>query len=225
MTSTHPVRPAAVIFDMDGLMLDTETIYQRAWQQAANEMGYHIEDSLFLQLVGRRTQDCEVLILAEMGPNFPLETFHERWMEHWDEIYRIDGIELKPGLVQLLDRIDDLAIPKAVATSSTRPEAVRSLSASGLDQRFSIVVTGDQVANGKPAPDIFLEAARRLSIAPDTCWAFEDSSAGAIAADKAGMSVYIVPDVHMPTPEASDAATSVLPSLYEAIPLLIGPAD
>ena len=112
-----------------------------------------------------------------------------------------------------------------MATSSTQPEAVRSLNVSGLDRRFSTVVTGDQVANGKPDPDIFLEAARRLGIAPDRCWAFEDSSAGAIAADRAGMSVYIVPDGHMPTPEAVEAATAVLTSLYAALPLLTCPAD
>ena len=204
-------------------MLDTESIYQRAWQQAANDLGYRISDDLFLQLVGRRTQDCETLILNDMGADFPLSDFHRRWMAIWDQIYRTDGIALKPGLIELLDRIDELGIPKAVATSSTQPEAVRSLGASGLDRRFDIVVTGDQVPRGKPAPDIFLEAARRLQISPDTCWAFEDSSAGAIAAATAGMAVFIVPDIHAPTAEAAGVASAVLSSLHEAIPLL-GPA-
>ena len=202
-------------------MLDTESIYQRAWQQAANDLGYRISDDLFLQLVGRRTQDCETLILNDMGADFPLSSFHSRWMVIWDQIYRSDGLALKPGLTELLDRIDELGIPKAVATSSTQPEAVRSLGISGLDRRFNIVVTGDQVQHGKPAPDIFVEAAKRLQVPPGDCWAFEDSSAGAIAAATAGMTVFIVPDIHAPTAEAVAVASAVLTSLHEALPLLV----
>ena len=210
-------RPAAVIFDMDGLMLDTEKIYHVAWQEAAQELGYTIPHELFFSLVGIRTEDCEEQIVAHMGRDFPLATFQDAWMEKWEQIAARDGLTLKPGLLALLDHIDALGIPKAVATSSTAPEAVRSLGMSALAPRFSVVVTGDQVIHGKPAPDIYLEAARRISVPPAACLALEDSSAGALAAHRAGMRVLIVPDLNPPTAEAANVATAILPSLHEAI--------
>ncbi len=210
-------RPAAVIFDMDGLMLDTEKIYQLAWHQAANQLGYTIQADLFSRLVGLRTEDCEALILDALGASFPLDEFHRRWMELWTEEAERSGIDMKPGILALLDRLDALGIPKAIATSSTRPEADRSLRLASLDTRFSIVVTGDDVDQGKPAPDIFLEAARRLAVPPGQCIAFEDSSAGAIAAAAADMTVYIVPDLNAPTSQAASVAAGVLPSLEDAL--------
>ncbi len=187
-------------------MLDTEKIYQLAWYRAANQLGYTIQEELFSRLVGLRTEDCEALILDALGASFPLDEFHRRWMEHWIEEADRSGIDVKPGLFALLNRIDALGIPKAVATSSTRPEAVRSLRLGSLDMHFSIVVTGDDVEQGKPAPDIFLEAARRLGVPPGECMAFEDSSAGAMSAAAAGMAVYIVPDLNAPTDQAASVA-------------------
>lgn len=215
-----PQPPAAIIFDMDGLMIDTEIIYHRAWQDAAAELGYTIPGDLFHSLIGMRTDDCEARILEAMGPDFPLAHFHNTWPLHWDRIARQDGIALKPGLLPLLDLVDSHGLPKAVATSSTQEEAVRSLGLTGLATRFSVVVTGDQVPRGKPAPDIYLEAARRLAVAPDACVAFEDSSAGTLAAAAAGMAAFIVPDLNEPTAEARRAAAGVLDSLEQA-PILL----
>jgi beta-phosphoglucomutase-like phosphatase (HAD superfamily) len=211
--------PQAVIFDMDGLMIDTETIYHAAWQKAAAELGYTLDQRLFHDLIGLRTEDCEAQIYASMGEEFPMAEFTARWESHWDNHARTQGIEIKPGLGELLARLETLAMPKAVATSSTWAEAERSLGLTGLAARFPVVVTGDQVANGKPAPDIYLEAARRLGIPPEACVAFEDSSAGALAAATAGMRTYIVPDLKPPTPDARAAAEAVIASLHDALAL------
>jgi beta-phosphoglucomutase len=204
--TTNSKHPAAVIFDMDGLMLDTEVIYQAAWKRAARELGYEVPDALFHDLVGLRTEDCEGQIMAA-------------WEEAWDEHAHTHGIETKPGLLELLALLEKLEIPKAVATSSTAPEAERSLGLTQLATRFSVVVTGDQVAEGKPAPDIYLAAAERLGVDPAACVAFEDSDAGTLAAARAGMRTYQVPDLKAPSIEAAAASTAVLNSLHDALPL------
>ncbi len=218
MKSIH-IQPAAVIFDMDGLMIDTEIIYRSAWQSAASALGYHIEDSVFDELIGVRTEECEQTICAHFGQGFPLSEFQSRWIRRWEEIAADAGIELKPGLLALLDRLDALGILKAVGTSSTASEAERCLRLAGLRDRFSIVVTGDQVPNGKPAPDIFLEAARRLVVTPAACVVFEDSNAGAEAAYIAGMPVYVIPDLTPPTPATVQNAADIFESLHDALAL------
>ncbi len=217
------IRPAAVIFDMDGLMLDTEIIYHTVWKKAARQLGYELDDALFYDLIGIRTEDCEAQIMTAMGADFPLDEFQRLWEAGWDEHAYTHGIETKPGLFELLNLLEEIGIPKAVATSSTAPEAERSLGLTGLKARFPIVVTGDQVANGKPAPDIYLAAAQRLGVAPAACVAFEDSNAGTLAASSAGMRTYLVPDLKTPNAEATAAATAVLASLHEALPLFSGP--
>jgi HAD superfamily hydrolase (TIGR01509 family) len=204
----------AIVFDMDGLMIDTEIIYHRAWQRAATELGYTIDDALFAGLIGVRTDECEAAIRDHLGADFPLATFQERWMARWEELAESQGIARKPGLTELLGTI--VGLPKAVATSSTMAEAERSLRLSDLARHFDIVVTGDQVAHGKPAPDIFAEAARRLGIPADACIAFEDSNAGALAAHRAGMRVYVVPDLVPPNETTRAVATDILATLHDA---------
>lgn len=208
--------PQAVIFDMDGLMIDTEIIYHHAWQLAAAELGYTIDDELFKGLIGVRTDECEAVISAHLGTDFPLADFQTRWMARWEELAETQGIQRKPGLTELLEMLDTLALPKAVATSSTLAEAERSLRLSDLARHFEIVVTGDQVTHGKPAPDIFVEAARRLNVPPADCFAFEDSNAGALAAHRAGMRVYVVPDLVPPDPTTRDVAAEIFASLHDA---------
>ena len=216
-----PPPPDAVIFDMDGLMLDTEIIYHRAWQNAAADFGYHVDDEFLHGLIGIRTEECEEMICAALGDAFPLDAFRQRWPQWWQEIAETEGIARKPGLLDLLDLLEARRIPKAVATSSSQAEAEYSLTVSGLRTRFPVVASGDQVRHGKPAPDIFLAAAWRLGVEPTGCMAFEDSNAGALAASAAGMSTYIVPDLVQPSAEARAQAT-ILSSLHQALALFSG---
>lgn len=217
MNAQRKTNPAAVIFDMDGLMLATEIIYYRAWKEAAAELGYQIDDALFHDMIGVRTEECDRILLDRMQDDFPMDRFRLRREERWHELAEGEGIALKPGLSELLDLLDVRGIPKAVATSSTRPEAEHSLTITGLRPRFPVVVSGDEVANSKPAPDIFLAAAAALGVDPTRCVAFEDSSAGAIAASSAGMRTYIVPDLMQPSADARAVATDVLASLHQAL--------
>lgn len=211
---------AAVVFDMDGLMLDTEPLYQAAWQQATAELGCELTDAAYLRLVGLREEESELELVAEFGDGFPLDAFRARWPEIFRAGVDTEGIVVKDGLVELLAFVEQRGLMMAVATSSHRHYAELSLRRSGLDIRFAVVVTGDESARAKPAPDIYLEAARRLGVTPSQCIAIEDSDHGILAAHAAGMVPLLVPDLKPPSPAAVAAAHRVLPSL-RAVPAVI----
>jgi HAD superfamily hydrolase (TIGR01509 family) len=210
----------ALVFDMDGLMLDTEPIYRASWQRAAAELGWEITDHGYEVFLGRRTEDAEAELARIFGPTFPIDRFHDRWPVLWHDI-AAQGLTVKPGTRELLALGESHRVPLALATSTARPLALRTLGYGGFSpDRFSVIVTGDEIAHGKPAPDIYLEAARRLGIVPDRCAAFEDSDAGTLAASRAGMLTFQVPDMKPPSPAAAAAAHHVLRSLSEAPALL-----
>jgi beta-phosphoglucomutase-like phosphatase (HAD superfamily) len=208
-------RVQAVVLDMDGLMIDTESIYKRAWQNAAAEFGYILDDDFYRTLIGQPNPACEAAVLERFGLNFPLAEFRVRWSELWQADVENSGIPTKTGLAELLSFLDEHRLPSAIATSSDREYATFSLRMAGLEGRFSEIVTGDQVVNGKPAPDIYLESARRLGVLPQRCVAVEDSEAGVLAASDAGMITLMVPDLIAPSAKAQSAAFSVLVSLLE----------
>ena len=211
---------AAVVFDMDGLMLDTETIYKVAWQAASADLGYDLDDVFYARFVGRPNGDCERLLVERFTTAFPLDGFRARWPKLWHAEVQAKGICQKQGLLDLLTLLDTRRIPFAIATSSGAEETTFCLRAAGLDRRFSVVVTSDQVAHGKPAPDLYLEAARRLHIEPACCIALEDSEAGILAASRAGMMPVLIPDMSPPSDVAVHAAFRVLASLDEVQPLI-----
>jgi beta-phosphoglucomutase-like phosphatase (HAD superfamily) len=210
----------AVVFDMDGLMLDTEPTYKAAWQQACTDLGFTLDDAAYARLVGRITEDCETELIQRFGSGFPMSRFRVRWPELWRASVRLGGIQCKPGLLTLLGLLDDYGLPRAIATSSEAEYAEFSLRSAGLGGRFDVVVTSEDVADGKPAPDVFLEAARRLSVRPNDCVALEDSDAGVWAASQAGMTTICVPDLRPPSAAAASVAHRVLGSLDEVRELL-----
>ncbi len=201
-------------------MLDTESIYKVAWQQAATELGYTLDDPFYLSLVGLRTADSDRGLFRRFGEGFPMEPFRSRWSELWLRRATDSGIPRKPGLDALLAFLDERRLPVAIATSSDRERTVLTLRCAGLRDRFPVVVTGDQVPRGKPAPDIYLESARRLGVDPTRCAALEDSDAGILAASGAGMLALLIPDLKLPSPQAVASAFRVLRSLDEARELM-----
>lgn len=209
----------AAVFDMDGLMVDTESIYQWAWREAIEQLGYTISTATLRATTGRRMEDCYAILRGEVDATFPMPAFLDLWPQLWHDHVNNHGINQKPGLAALLDLLDAHRIPKAVATSSAQPEALFTLEKANLLHRFSIIVSGDQIVNGKPAPDIFLRAAERLTIAPDRCMAFEDSEAGVMAASSAGMVTIMVPEIE-PAIEVVGRAYRVFDSLHEAKALI-----
>jgi HAD superfamily hydrolase (TIGR01509 family) len=211
----------AVILDMDGLMLDTEALYKIALQKAAIELGYVLDDELYFTFVGQPYSANEIDLIKQFGAGFPLAEFGQRWARLWREEVDARGIPLKPGLPELLDHLATRGLPVAIATSSDREYAAFSLRAAKLDAGvFAHVVTGDMVPRGKPAPDIYLEAARRLAIDPARILAIEDSDAGILSARTAGMIAIHVPDLKAPSVEAREAAFAVVESLHDVVALM-----
>lgn len=219
------MRVSAVIFDMDGLMVDTEPVYQVAWKQAATELGYDLDDTLYSTFVGRPTPACEAIIIERFGHGFPLERFREQWPVLWRSEVERHGIETKPGLEEILALVESHGLPMAVATSSEAKYVEVTLRQAGLANRFDAMVTGDEIDRGKPEPDIYLETARKLGVPPSDCVALEDSEAGILAIQRAGMTGILVP--HWPASQrAVQAAFDVVETLHEArtiLASLIGP--
>ena len=187
---------AAVVFDMDGLLLDSERLYLAAFRQAEAATGAGADDALYARLVGTDERTGMPVLQAALGE--ATAAFAAAW-EARTKVALAGAIPVKPGVRDLLAALAAAGTPFAVAPS-TRTAAARSrLGEAGLGG-FAHVVGGDAVARGKPAPDIYLAAAERLGVAPGACAAFEDSEAGTRAALSAGMRVVQVPDLVKPSP-------------------------
>lgn len=209
----------AVIFDMDGLMLDTERVAQDAWRQVGTEWGYDLPDEVYLQVIGRTAEDTARHFKATFGADFPFWEMYERKQQYLYAAVEA-GIPTKPGLFELLTEIERLGLRKAVATSTARPIALKKLEKATLLPYFEAMVCGDEIVNGKPAPDIFLAAAGQLQFDPARCMVLEDSEAGVRGAHAAGMTPVMVPDLKPPTAELAALAAAVLPNLHAVVPLL-----
>jgi HAD superfamily hydrolase (TIGR01509 family) len=206
-------RPAAVIFDMDGLLLDTEPLAARAWSEAAAHLGVEFDDALALAMVGHNFPDCAGMVRARYGASYPVDALLGRWHAAYDAIVARHGVSVKPGAIELIDWLERNAVARAVATSTRRERARTQLGDAGLLARFRDVVGGDEVARGKPEPDIYVEAARRLGVAVGECVALEDSVPGVRAAIAARMTAIMVPDMHGPPEDLVALDLLVLPSL------------
>jgi HAD superfamily hydrolase (TIGR01509 family) len=209
-----PIR--AVVLDMDGLILDTEPMSQAGWVRTFRERGLDFEPYKFHELIGLNLANARRKIVAWYGPDFPFDEIYARKLECVNEIIAAQGIPQKPGLTEFLAAVDSLGLRKAIATSTARERAVYKLRIAGLPDMFPIVAGGDEVAHGKPAPDLFLLAAERLGISPAECLAFDDSDPGVLSARAAGMRVVIIPDQKRPSAEAAAAAWRIIPGLMDA---------
>ncbi len=184
---------AAVIFDMDGLVLDTEKTYFKAWQTAAKSMGFDFTEVFLNSLSGLQYKDIERKVLASFGEDFDLKSFNELSGFFWREQIFIDGIEVKRGFEQFLNYINDCKIPYCLATNSRANNVQECLELAGIKEVFATIITRDDVIQGKPEPDIFLKAAERLNVSVRDCLVLEDSFSGIQAAAKAGAFSVFVP--------------------------------
>ena len=212
--------PAAVLFDMDGLMFDTETLAFRAWSRALAEHGLEMRTSDYSRLIGRNMADARLILLDAYGPDTPVDALDAARFRYSSAEVAERGVPLKPGLVALLDALDALGIPRAMATSTGRERATALLERAGLAGRFHAIVCGDDITRGKPAPDIFLVAARRLDAPATSCLVLEDSEPGVRAAHAARMKTVLVPDLAPVAPAARGLAWRIVANLEEVIPLL-----
>ena len=205
----------AVIFDMDGLMLDTESLGPQTWRDAAATIGVDFDIGLLQAMTGRNYRDCRLMLRERYGPAYPVEQLTAACLVSFDAIVAREGIAQKPGLCELLDWLELENVVRAVATSTRRDRAESQLTQLGLLGRFATLVGGNEVERGKPAPDIFLLAASRLDIAAADCVVLEDSEPGMRAALAAGMMPIMVPDQHGPSASLLAREPLVLTSLHD----------
>jgi HAD superfamily hydrolase (TIGR01509 family) len=196
-----PFRPGAVIFDMDGLMLDTERPVIELWQQAARNHGREILEETVLRTIGVNEKTTRGIIRETCGEDFPYDAIRKELSRLFYELMERQGIPLKPGLPVMLDKLEKLEVPFAVATSTRRESALWRLERAGIRDRFTILACGDEVSQGKPFPDIFLLAAERLGQPPASCIGFEDSPAGLQALAAAGIPSVFIKDLLEPPEE------------------------
>ena len=213
-------KPELIIFDMDGLMIDTEPLAIAGWKIAARELKITIPDELYPRLVGLNRNLCKTYMMECLGPSFDFETALRILHKSVDDYFEKHGVPLKPGLIHLLDKLDEAGIKKCVATSTAHKRAVHKLTLAGIAHRFDAIVGGDQVARSKPAPDIFLKAASVCNTEPENCIVLEDSNPGAEGAYHAGMRVIVVPDMVPPTDTTRKQAYAICEDLYKAWELI-----
>ncbi|MGV8997908.1 MAG: HAD family hydrolase [Parvibaculaceae bacterium] len=218
MPFPNPVN--AVIFDMDGLLLDTERVYRVVLQQACAAHDYEMTDALFHSLIGVPGPAGFDIIRKHFGAPFPMDLYKQSIGE-LVEVHFADGVPLKAGAGELLHGLNASGIPIALATSSSRVVAERHLVHAGIRDHFEIIFTGDDVTNGKPNPEIFLKAANALAIAPAHCIVLEDSHNGIRAAHAAGTMPVMVPDMLAPTDEIRAKCVMIVADLHEARGLLL----
>jgi HAD superfamily hydrolase (TIGR01509 family) len=204
----------AVIFDMDGLLIDTERVFRDVLIESAADMGYEFPQALHRKMVGLPGRESDRLMQDFFGPQFSLPDYRRRLTE-MVELRLGDGVPLRAGALELLDYLERQAIPKAVATSTGRQTAEKRLCNCGIRQRFQVVETSDDVVRGKPNPDIFLKAAADLGMLPGKCIVLEDSYNGIRAAHAAGIKAIMVPDLLEPNPEISALCFAVLDDLHQ----------
>jgi HAD superfamily hydrolase (TIGR01509 family) len=218
----RPVR--AVVFDMDGLLVDSEAVFRDSMMYVARERGHDLPLEVFLRMVGLPGPSSRAVALDHFGEDFPIDEFNAAvWAHakaHHDEI----GVALKAGVTELLDHLDDAGLPRAVATSSSHMAVEHQLGRSGILERFQAIVAAGDYARGKPNPDPFLTAADRLEVDPVYCLALEDSHNGVRAAHAAGMMTIMVPDLLAATDEMRERCIAIAESLHDVRFMLTNPA-
>lgn len=205
----------AVIFDMDGTLLDTEAVFRTIVFEVVAEMGFAMTDAVHMAMVGSSHEATERLLVETYGAAFAYARFDTACRDAMKRRMET-AIPVKTGAIDLIGALKDSGIPIAVATSSRARHAHPHLEAAGILGHFDVVVTRDDVVNPKPDPEPYLTAARRLGVDPVRCIAFEDSHSGVRAAHGAGMRTVMVPDLVAPTSEIAALCTAVLESLVHA---------
>lgn len=211
---------SAIIFDLDGLVLDTESTYLMAWQQAANIMGYDAERLSAGVLSGLHYQAVVEILFNHFGADFDLERFNRLSGECWRDYVQQHGIAKKNGFDELLDVITQFTIPFCLATNSAEINARECLALAGLAQTFTIIISRDDVKQGKPEPDIFFTAAQRLQQPIRQCLVLEDSLVGIQAAQVAGAIPVFIPSGSLLTASARIQNVTVFANLNQVAKLV-----
>ncbi|WP_309605528.1 HAD family phosphatase [Phenylobacterium sp.] len=216
---TLPRQVKAVVFDMDGLLVDTETVIFRAMQQASEGIGADLPFAVFQRMVGLQDAASDLIVVEHFGQGFDLDAWSKAVRVH-AKAQMAAGVALKAGVVEILDQLQKAGLPCAIATSSSLASVQRNLGPHGLVERFGALVTRDLQTRGKPHPEPYLKAAEMLGVAASDCLALEDSHNGVRSASSAGMMTIMVPDMLDPTQEMETLCVRIARDLHEVRELL-----
>lgn len=204
------------VFDMDGLMIDSERIVFENWVEIMERRGYEFGKDIFCRTIGMRRAETERTLKELYGDDFPFLDIAEECHYLFIEKTK-DGMPVKKGLPEILDFFEERGVPLAVATSTRRKSAERALSLAGVIDRFDAIICGEDVTRGKPDPEIFLTASALIGAPPAECAVFEDSINGVRAAHSAGMITVMIPDMQQPPEDIISQVDILCNSLLDAI--------
>lgn len=206
---------AAVVFDMDGLIFDSERLVLVCWEKLAEK--YHLEGmhEVMLRCIGTTSVKTKEIVTDYYGPDFPYEEYRKEASALFRETVRRDGLPVKKGARELLEFLKRHNVPTALASSTRLAVVTQELQQAGLYDYFSVVVGGDQLKRSKPAPDIYLMACEKLGVEPECAYAIEDSYNGIRSASSAGMKPVMVPDLLPPTDEMREKSVLVAEDLLQ----------
>ncbi|KPA51568.1 CbbY [Photobacterium leiognathi subsp. mandapamensis] len=211
---------SAFIFDMDGLLLDTERVCMNVFKQTCQDFNLPYLETAYLNIIGRNEAGVEEVLCASYGDTMDYPVFRQQWKQTYLNIVENQAIPIKDGVIELLQWLQQQQIPMVVATSTNKQLALKKLELAGLSSFFSTVTAGDEVSKGKPDPEIYLLAAKRLNVKPELCLAFEDSNNGITAAIAANMHAFQIIDLVEPSDEVKAFGHHVFSSMHEALALL-----
>lgn len=209
-----------IVFDMDGVLFDTERLCQDSWLAVAEESGLPNMDVIFPQCIGLNANDSRRIVMNAYGEDFDYEGFRSKasvWF--WDYIEK-KGLPVKPGVKELLSWLREEGWAVGLASSTRRSSVENHLEQAGIRDYFATIVTGDMVEHSKPRPDIYLMACRELGVDPGQAYAIEDSPNGIRSAYRAGMSPLMVPDMIAPDEEMRELSTKIFSDLHEVLHFL-----
>lgn len=210
----------AVIFDMDGLMFDTEKLVEDSWIAYGKRNHYPI-DSIFMGCIrGRNSAAIEKIVYEKLGRDFPYQDARKSCYEDIFSVIDTKGIPVKDGLLTLLEKLKENKFAIALATSTARERAMAYLENAKITHYFDSIICGDMVTYSKPDPEIFLKAAKQVSFTAEECLVLEDSPNGVKAAFAAHCPVVMVPDLDAPTEEIKQLANKIVPSLNEVYEII-----
>jgi len=204
----------AVIFDMDGLMIDSERVTYEGYVKECGKLGYVMEEDFYKEVLGHTVPEVYEKFLGRYGNDFPMDDVVKNVHQYMDDLFVEEGVPVKRGLRKLLRYLKAHGYKTVVATSSGRERGDRILSMAGLEEYFDDSICGDEVTIGKPNPEVFLKACEKAGTAPEEALVLEDSEAGISAAFAAGIPVVCVPDMKYPEKEFVKKAGWIVESLH-----------
>ncbi|MDO5137216.1 MAG: HAD family phosphatase [Oscillospiraceae bacterium] len=209
-----------LLFDMDGLLTDSERVTFEIWEDIFLEHGYHLTLDFYIRIIGMVDTQIKDIIAEEYPGLDAMKDVYPEWDARYEKLAPLGGVPLKKGVFELLDYCDAHGLKKSIVSSNYLHWIETILKADGVFHRFDHIIDGSLVHHGKPDPEPFLLSMDEFGALPEECLVLEDSNSGVIAGKRAGMSVICIPDLKHPSEEALAHCDAVLPSLLDVIPWL-----